>query len=534
MSVKMLFHRYMGAAANNGYAIFLEPGTSTPKATYESDYSTAASLNAAGGVEITSDGWLTTYLLGDYDFTVFTRTGVEIPSASAEGINPQDATAAEDETRTINLLVNGSFEIDSNTDSIPDNWTLTNYSGGANVLDSADKGHGSVSMKFTSVGSGGGILISDDFIPISPQKAVQVSFLIKSTADVRNLVEAIWYTAGGTEISDTDIYDNSTTNPTAWAKRGSIVIPPATAYYMKVRIYGCHSSDTTSGTSRFDDVEVTQVDTNFIVANAVSIPALKGYIYGFVPTTGADADHDLDFSGGICRNSTDTAWCRPTWTSLIKQLDAAWAEGTNQGGMATGSVAADTVYYYNLIRKNADETVFDIVIDVSAVQANTPSGWTFMREVYRLRANSAANTLTAAYRQLTGGAIEVCPGSDYAIAVNGTQNPGTSRVTFTAGGTVATMTPPPSCRVTFAVKMSDGSTSGATFGLLRETAQADSTPSLTNNNFQVPAIVAADSASSVVPDVFIDSSRQATYRISQSTTDHFIWIVINNWVITRN
>jgi len=267
--------------------------------------------------------------------------------------------------------------------------------------------------------------------------------------------------------------------------------------------------------------------------NQIDGLGLAGYITGFIPTTAADADHDLTFSGGSCRNAADTITVKSTWSTLTKQIDAAWAEGTNQGGMATGSVAADTVYYYNLIRKNADTSVLDIVIDVSSSQANTPSGWTFIREVYRLRTNSSANTLAASYHQLNGGAVEVCPGSDCAIAVNATQNPGTSLVTFTAGGSVTAMTPPPSCHVEFTWKVTDGSTVGFTYGLLRETAQANSAPTSTNFNLSSGDHAATGSAT-VNLLVFIDASRQATYRLSQSTTDHFTWITINRWVISRN
>ncbi len=253
MSVRMLFHRYMGAAANNGYALFFEPGTSTAKTTYTSDYTTADSLNAAGGVEITSDGWLTTYLLGDYDMTVYTRTGVQIPSASALGINPQEG---EISAAAGNLLANASFETDTDGDGIPDGWTITNQTGSTNELDSSDQQHGAKSMKFTSVGNGGGILLNDDFMDCTPLSDVRVTFNLKSTANVRNLVELIWYTAGQVQISTSSIYDDSATNPTSWAVRGGSATPPSTARYFKIRIHGCHTSDSSSGTVRFDNFNV--------------------------------------------------------------------------------------------------------------------------------------------------------------------------------------------------------------------------------------------------------------------------------------
>lgn len=523
MSVKALLHKYMGEAANSGYALFFEPGTSTPKTTYSSTtYATAATTNALGGVPISSDGWLKTYLLGDYDMTVYTRTGTQISSASATGINPQDAAAAEDETRTINLLSNGSFEVDSDADGTPDNWTLTPYSGSTNAVDTSDKGHGAQSMKFTSVGSGGGILVSDDFIPISPQKAVQVSFLLKSTADVRNLVEAIWYTAGGTEISDTDIYDNSTTNPTSWALRGSTVIPPSTAYYMKIRIYGCHSSDVTAGTARFDNVEVSLADTNFIVANSFSGPPLRGFISGFVPSLSTDTDHDLSFSTGFCRNSTNTAWCIPTWTTLIKRIDAAWAEGTNQGGMATGSVATSTAYYYNLIRKNSDETVFDIVIDVSPSQANTPSGWTFIREIHREFTDGSANLRQQTYRELTGGGIQCKLLTSVREFID--NNPGTDLVT-------KTIACPPGVEVISYWILTDGTPTGATIALITETGSAATEPAATGPANLV--LDGTDLTESTTLRIFVDSSRNIEYELSQSTSDHFVTMHTYGWINHR-
>lgn len=255
MSVRRHFYQYMGPSAVGGYAKFFSPNTSTAKTTYTSDYSTAATLNAAGGVAINSSGFLSTYLSGDYDMTVFDSTGSQLSGLSASGINPQESGA---ESQGANLLANGSFETDTNSDNVPDDWTLTSYSGATNALDSSDSQHGAKSMKFTSTGSGGGFIVNDAFMECSPGRLVKVSFLLKSTADVRNLVELIWYTSGQVEISDTDIYDNATTNPTSWQVRGGFAMPPATARYMKIRIYGCHSSDATAGTARFDDVNVYQ------------------------------------------------------------------------------------------------------------------------------------------------------------------------------------------------------------------------------------------------------------------------------------
>lgn len=354
MSVRMHLHQYMGADAAGGYALFFSPGTSTAKTTYQSDYSTAASLNAAGGVAISTDGWLDTYLLGDYDMTVYSRTGSQIANASADGINPQEA---ESET-TLNLLVNGSFE--STTGSLPSDWTLTSYSGSTNVLDSSDSGHGAKSMKFTSTGSGGGFIVSDQFMECSPSRAVFVSFLLKSTADVRNLVEVIWYTSGQVEISDTDIYDNSTTNPTSWAVRGGAAIPPSTAYYMKIRIYGCHSSDATAGTARFDDV---------VVAQQVLTP-ISGYVSSYFP--------QLLESGG---NST------------AFDIDANVTEGSFESVGPTGSSATNIWTAMDTRPAHARMAILWITLSVTNSSNAAPDCYIYARMTGDSSAQGEANTV---------------------------------------------------------------------------------------------------------------------------------------------
>lgn len=255
MSSKALLHKYLGTAAQGGYALFFEPGTSTQKTTFASDYTTAATTQDAAGtqIEITSDGWLKTYLVGDYDMDVFTSAGTQISSASADGINPQAASSQN----VPNLVVNGSFETDTNSDGTPDGWLLTDYTGSTNGRVSSDQRHGANCMQFTSTGSGGGFIISEEFIEVNTDVTQTFGFSIISTdAGVRNLVEILWYDESQASISTTTIYDEDTTNPTSWTRYTFQATPPADANYCKVRLYGCHSSDSTSGTTRYDDVQL--------------------------------------------------------------------------------------------------------------------------------------------------------------------------------------------------------------------------------------------------------------------------------------
>jgi hypothetical protein len=61
-----------------------------------------------------------------------------------------------------------------------------------------------------------------------------------------------------------------------------------------------------------------------------------------------------------------------------KRLDAAWAAGTNQGGLDTGSKANSTTYHVWLLRKDADGTL-DALFSTQAISPTVPSGYTKVR-----------------------------------------------------------------------------------------------------------------------------------------------------------
>lgn len=100
----------------------------------------------------------------------------------------------------------------------------------------------------------------------------------------------------------------------------------------------------------------------------------KGYINGSTLSLGTDTDHDIDISAAVYRDAADTKDL--TGPAYTKQIDAIFAEGDDAGGMATGSVANNTLYAFNLIEKDSDSSV-DYCFDTSFAGANTPSGWTF-------------------------------------------------------------------------------------------------------------------------------------------------------------
>lgn len=228
-------------------------GTTTNKDTYTDNTEGTPNANpvildARGEADIWFSGTYKIVLKDDSDVTVWTVDNY------GEG---------EDQTQTgnYNLVKNGSFETDEVTSGEPDNWTIVDYSdagsgAGVHAIDATDQFHGLNSLKFTSLGDGGGYATSDYF-EVEEAKAVNFDWNMKSSvATVRNVVDVLWYTAAKSLISTTNLYDDSTTNLTSWGPKYSQATPPSTARYAQLRVYGCHSSDATAGSTWYDNIEV--------------------------------------------------------------------------------------------------------------------------------------------------------------------------------------------------------------------------------------------------------------------------------------
>ncbi len=275
-------------------------------------------------------------------------------------------------------------------------------------------------------------------------------------------------------------------------------------------------------TLQIDSVEVTPTAEEL---NQVDGLGLKLYITGFIPTLSVDTDHDLSFSSGACRNSADTISCKPTWTTLIKQIDAVFAEGTNAGGMATGAVANATAYYYNLIRKNADTAVFDICIDISASNANTPSGWTFMREIHREFTDGSANLQQQTYKEIAGGGVRCWLKTVIQSFVD--NNPGTDLVT-------KTLAMPPSLLMHGTLYVVDTTSASQTEIVFNEVGSAATEPSASVGTlFVMTSATTAVSAACSEVSRYVDASRNVEYEMDQSTTDHNVTLQIMGWTNHR-
>jgi len=165
-------------------------------------------------------------------------------------------------------IANGSFEIDGDADGIPDEWDRTLFTGGSFTLDTSAGNfiHGAKASKFVHPGgggNGGGYLTSKDFFDWSEQTPLLLEWSHKcSVAGMLDKVDVLFYDSAKALISTVNVY-SSTANPTSWTMQRGLAHPPATTRYAKIRITGGDSSNTTGGSSWWDNVSIVQFTRQF-------------------------------------------------------------------------------------------------------------------------------------------------------------------------------------------------------------------------------------------------------------------------------
>jgi len=156
---------------------------------------------------------------------------------------------------TSGMIPNGSFEVDSDNDGIPDNWTRYLYSGGSMSIETTAPAHGAKAIKFTQTTSSGGGYLESDYVPCSEYGYINIRAMHKSSvAGIDNCIQILYYTTTKAYISSAWVYD-STSNPTSWTEIIRTVLPVANARFCKIRVFGGYPSATT-GSAWWDNVTV--------------------------------------------------------------------------------------------------------------------------------------------------------------------------------------------------------------------------------------------------------------------------------------
>lgn len=336
-----------GGVASGWKVYTYAPGTTTAKNTYTDSTGGTANANpvvldSRGEASIWWDGTYKVVVKDQNDVTKFTEDNY------GEGLDPVAVPQ-------LSLVKNYSFEtatVDANT---PDNWTITLYTAGTQILDDSagNQIHGAKSLKFTSAGTGGGYAESD-FFGVQESVSVQITFAMKSSvADVRNLIELVWYDRSESLLSTSTILDDSTTNQTSWVDETGVATAPSNARFAKLRLTGCHSSDSTVGSTWFDNISV------FAITGSEALRITRG-------TIGSAAGTITEGGGwSVVKNSTGDFTV--TFTTAFSDVPSVVATGLTSGTgnviVTACSASAVTLQGYN----TANETVIDFDIMFIAI-----------------------------------------------------------------------------------------------------------------------------------------------------------------------
>lgn len=165
--------------------------------------------------------------------------------------------------------------------------------------------------------------------------------------------------------------------------------------------------------------------SNAVDAHALTIAdhttSVAGHLFGLtLSNNAADATNDIDIAAGSARDATN-AVVMVRAATLTKRLDAAWAVGSGNGGLDTGSIA-DTTYHVWLI-KRSDTGVVDALFSASATAPTMPASYTHKRRIGSIIRTGGLITLFTQYGDRFIRNSQV-------LDVNVT-NPGTAAVTRT-------------------------------------------------------------------------------------------------------
>jgi len=122
---------------------------------------------------------------------------------------------------------------------------------------------------------------------------------------------------------------------------------------------------------------------------ALSSELYRGVLNGLTMSNNAvDATNDIDIATGSAGSDGATPVLMVLSSAITKRLDAAWAVGSGNGGLDTGSIA-NTTYHVWLIRRS-DTGVVDALFSASATSPTMPSGYDQKRRIGSILRESAA------------------------------------------------------------------------------------------------------------------------------------------------
>lgn len=194
--------------------------------------------------------------------------------------------------------------------------------------------------------------------------------------------------AVGTGAKSFTVSTGKSYQPGMWLVVADTAAPSTNQMYGTVTSY-----DTATGALVMNVVSIlgSGTKTAWTISQSAPAPynaALRGHISGLeLSNNVTDATNDIDVASGSAVDTTNTYLMTLTGP-FTKRLDAAWAVGTGNGGLDTGTIA-NAEYHVWLIRKDSDGSL-DILFSLSATAPTMPTGYTAKRRIRSIFRASAA------------------------------------------------------------------------------------------------------------------------------------------------
>jgi hypothetical protein len=109
-----------------------------------------------------------------------------------------------------------------------------------------------------------------------------------------------------------------------------------------------------------------------------------------IANNSTDSEHDLDIGAARIWVSDGTDERLVYFAAEVKRIDAAWAAGTNQGGLDTGTVANSTWYYVWAIY-NPTTDAAGYLLSASPTSPTMPSGYDYKVRIGEVVTNSSGS-----------------------------------------------------------------------------------------------------------------------------------------------
>jgi hypothetical protein len=122
-----------------------------------------------------------------------------------------------------------------------------------------------------------------------------------------------------------------------------------------------------------------------VAASQVNSTAFRSYLAGLTLST-AGSSTTMTASAGVAMDSTNVFLMQ--LTSAYNKTTSAWAVGSGNGGLDTGTIANNTWYHWFIIRR-PDTSVVDVLCSLSPTAPTLPTNYTQYRRIGSGRTNGS-------------------------------------------------------------------------------------------------------------------------------------------------